>query len=244
MAALTQFSLNKTGTSYSAPTLGNIVNINNVPVVITTGTAIANVVTDINALTEVHGVIASNSAGNLALVNSPLFATQIISVTDGTPGITALLGFLSPTVSAVAFPTSQNQGLAKKRGNIRWKILVNRLSQLAFIEKIYNVVVTGGSTFSANPTAISFKFVCYGSQFLGVDATNNNNTLYDINGVKNAVAQAMLDAKIVLADPYDPTVVSQGTVTAKAGTVLKKITVNALTNSSATALGAITVAII
>src|SRR5882672_3887390 len=192
-----------TGSSYTPPNLGDFVQINNYPVTIVTGTDVDSVVIDINNLSRHHHVIASDNGGNLSLINEELYTQDPISVCDGTPGITAKLGFDSPTSSAPSFPTTLAQSLAKTRGNLRWNNMVARISQTMTVNIVHNIVITGETLWTVDPTSISFNIILDNEQPYGYDLSGN--LVYGIPALQNAIAQSLMDSDTLVVDVYDPT---------------------------------------
>jgi hypothetical protein len=228
-----------TGSTFGSVSLGDVVMINNYPVTLVTGTTVANVATDINSLSAQNGAIAGTSGGNLTLQNVPLYTQIPVSVSDGTPGITAELGFVSPTKSAIALPTTLAQSEAKRRGNLRWNMIMARISQTMNINNVYDVDTVGAVLWGTDPTSISFNVVIDNDNPYAYD--NNGNLVYGIPALETAVAQALMDSDILTVDLYDPTVTGPNPPGIPNGMSAVSLTVGSLTSSYSTALGAVSV---
>lgn len=231
----------QTGSAFGTVVVGQVVYINDFPVTIVTGTAVANVVTDINNLTYKHHAIASVSSGKLALINEPLYYKKKVSVSDGTAGITAQLGFVSPTISTVALPTLLSYSLAKTRANWRWKQLIQSITATGSIASIDSVRLTNVDlTFATAPTAISFNVSFDNKSYYGYDFSGN--LVYGEVALQYAVAKALTATQVVVDTLYNPTVTTATPPPAiVAGLQGTEVTVGALTSNTATALAAVTV---
>ena len=143
-----------TGSTFGTIAIGQTVFINDVEVTMS-GTTVSDVISDINALTSTHRVVASQNAGKLTLIKQTGFSLPLVSVTDGTDGITAELGFVSPVATVVDLPTTVERSLAKKRGNWRWKAFIQKASKQCNIDSIDSITLTGiDTTFASNPSEI------------------------------------------------------------------------------------------
>ena len=182
---------------------GQVVLINDYPVTMSS-TTIGSVVSDINALTSKHHVVAANAAGKLTLINEPLWAKAGVSVADFTAGITAELGFLAPVASVVAAPTTLVRSIAVTRGNYRWKFLMEQLNSTGTIVQIDSVVLTGtDTTFAANPTAIQFNVSFDNDQYYSYDLSGN--LVYGKVAVQYNVARALMASGTYVDVVYNPT---------------------------------------
>lgn len=228
-----------TGSSFGTIVAGQFVMINNYPVTMT-GSTITTVVSDINAQSAQHHAVAIDDGGNLGLQNEPLYTALPVSVCDGTPGITAELGFVSPTTAALAQPTTLDESLAKKRANLRWNMVMARLGQTMTVNSVHAVLVTGGTLFSVDPTLIEFNVVLDNDSVYSYDPSST--LLYGVAAVQSAVAQALMDADILTVDLYDPTeTIPSPPPNIAAGMSAQSVTVGALTDDYATAVAAVTV---
>jgi len=226
------------GTAFGSIVIGQTLMVNNIPVTVSSGTTATTLAADINALSSVHHAVAGVSGGNLTLQNEPLYTNVPVSVCDGTPGITAVIGFAPPTLTPLAAPTTLVQALAKKRANLRWNMIMARLGQTMTVNKVHNVVVTGQTLFSVSPTAISFNIVLDSDNPYAYDATSN--LLYGAAAVKSAVATALTDDDILTVDVNDPTLAVPAPHLPMGMSALS-VEVGALTTVLATALAAVTV---
>ena len=235
------FNTLQTGSAFGTVSTGQVVYINNFPVTLVTGTSVANVATDINNLTYKHHAIAGTSGGNLTLINEPLHYNYSVAVSDGTAGITAQLGFATPTVSTVALPSTLSYAMAKTRGNWRWKFLMEQLSLTGSIREINSVVLTNVDlTFATNPTAISFNVVFDNDNYYAYGPTGT--LLYGVAAVQQAVANALTAQNTVTDGVYNPTnTIPTPPPTIPSGPGSYSVTIGALTTSNATALAAVTV---
>jgi hypothetical protein len=231
-----------TGSSFGTVSAGQVVMINNYPVTMS-GSTISTVVSDINAQSAQHHAVASNNGGDLALQNEPLYTAIPVSVCDGTPGITVQLGFDSPTLTPVAQPSTLDESLAKKRANLRWNMVMARLSQTMTINSVHAVLVDGETLFSSDPTSIEFNVVFDNDAVYAYDPSST--LLYGIAAVQSAVAQALMDSDILTVDLFDPTeTIPTPPPNIAAGMSAQSVTVGALTNDYPTAVSAVTVTFI
>lgn len=230
-----------TGTSFGTIVVGQVVMINNYPVTVSSGTTVTTLVADINAQTAQHHAIAGVSGGKLTLINEELHTNTPVSVCDGTPGITAQIGFVSPTLSPIALPSTLAESLAQKRANLRWNMIMARLGQTMTVNSIHGIVLTGTTygVFPANPSAISFNVVLDTDNPYAYDA--NNDLVYGIQAVKTAVATALTDSDTLVVDLYDPTATGPTPPGIVNGMCADTVVVGALTNNISTALAAVTV---
>ena len=238
-----QYLLNtlQTGSTFGSVSVGQVVYINNYPVTLVTGTTVANVATDINNLTYKHHAVAGTATGNLTLINAPLNYYSTVSVNDGTAGITAALGFVSPTISVVNPPSTFAQSIAKTRGNWRWKFIMEQLSLTGTIREINNVVVTGVDlTFATNTTQVAFTVIVDNDSYYAYGPTGT--LLYGVSAIQQNVAYALQASAIVTDVVFNPTntIPSPPPIIA-AGPGSYSVTVGALTASNSTALSAVTV---
>jgi hypothetical protein len=219
---------------------GQVVLINDYPVTMTSNT-ISSVVSDINALTSKHHVVAANAAGKLTLINEPLWGSVGVAVSDFTAGITAELGFLAPVASVVAAPTTLVRSIAKKRGNYRWLFLMEQLNSTGTIVQIDSVVLTGtDTTFAANPTAIQFNVSLDNDQYYSYDFSGN--LIFGRNAVLYNVARALMASGTYVDVVYNPTeTIPTPPPYVAAGPSSMTVVVGALTASSSDALAAVTV---
>ena len=230
----------QTGSTFGTVASGQIVLINNYPVVMT-GTSVSSVAAAINATSTKHFAIAGTSGGNLTLINDPLHWFLPISVTDGTAGITAQLGFVTPTISTVAAPTTLAYSIAVSRGNWRWKILLEQLGLTGVINSISAVSLTGVDlTFATNPTAIQFNVTVNNDQYYSYDF--NGNLIYGSTAIQYNVARALTATETLLDVVYNPTnTIPTPPPTIAAGPSSLAVQVGALTASNSTALSCVTV---
>lgn len=220
--------------------VGQVVMINNYPVTVLTGTSVSNLVTDINNLTYKHHAIAAANGSKLTLINEPLHYNKTVSVSDGTAGITAQLGFAAPVISVVAPPSLFTQSLAKARGNWRWKQLLNRLMQTGTIVEINSVIVTGiDLTFATNTTQIEFNVVYDSTMVYGYDLSNN--LVYGTQALVYACTNAILDSGSYVDVVYNPGVPTDVGNPPPYNNTSVQLTVGPLTASSVTAQGNVTV---
>lgn len=222
-------------------TNGDTIAINGVSITFTTagGLTLAGIITTINALTDDHHVIASNSSNKLALTNEPLYENFGITMT-GSVAVLNELGF-NPPVST--FPN--NAGVdtladseAKVRGNSRWGTLMKLMNFEAGVVNVGGVRKTGGGIDSA-PTAISYT-VAYAdfSQIYTYDELNSNALLKGIPALRRMIARALTTDRSEVRDVINPTVVSgQNTI----GDQILTIEAGALSGSLASAEGVITI---
>jgi hypothetical protein len=231
-----------TGTTFGTVAIGDVFMLNNSPVTIVTGTTVADVVIDINNLSQIHHAVASVTAGKLSIINEALYTSIPVSVCDGsgTPGITAELGFDAPTYAAQVYPTTLAQSEAKVRANLRWMNMMLRLSQTLTINKIHGVIVTGGTLYTVDPTAIQFNVVLDTDFVTGFDL--NGDPVFGILAVQNAVAQSLMDSDTLVYDVYDPTNnIPSPPPTIPINMSAYTITFGALTTTPSDALTAVTV---
>ncbi len=142
-----------TGTE-AAPVVaeGDTVEINGVAVTFT-GTSLSDIVDDINALTHVHHVIASDNGG-LELVNETLYENFGITLTSNDPAVVTALGFDEPVVADVNSQVSTfDLSLTKSRANRRWDALCKLVGFEASPFNVGAVVKDAGST-DVEPTEI------------------------------------------------------------------------------------------
>lgn len=230
----------RTGSSFGTIAVGQVVMINDYPVTIITGTTVANLATDINNLTHKHGAIAGTATGNLTLVNSVVGAMNRnflpVSVADGTTGITAQIGFVVPTISVQALPTTLTQTLAKKRANWRWKFINEQIGLTMTQNKLVSVATSGATLWDTDPTSLTFTVVMDNSNPYGYDF--NGNLVYGETAVRYAVAKALLKTQTVLDTIFDPT---NNPVPIPNANSSMRVEIGALTTVGATALAAVTV---
>ena len=230
----------RTGSTFGTVAAGQVVFINSYPVVLT-DTTVASVAAAINATSSKHFAIAGTSGGNLTLINDPLHWMVPISVSDGTAGITAQLGFVSPTISTVAAPSTLAYSIAKSRGNWRWKILLEQIGLTGTINSISAVALTGVDlTFATNPTAIQFNVTVNNDQYYSYDFSGN--LIYGATAIQYNVARALTTSETLLDVVFNPTnTIPTPPPTIAAGQSSLTVQVGALTASNTTALAAITV---
>lgn len=224
----------QTGTTFGTITIGQTVFINDIEVEMT-GTTVGDVVTAINSLTPSHHVIAGTSGGNLTLIKSTFFPFPPLSVRDGTSGITSQLGFITPITSVVVQATSKSEALAKKRGNWRWKFLLEHINKSCNIDSINSVLLSGiDTTFATNPTSIvidlTFREEFYFGSSIGTTA------------LKAAVVEMILNTDQVTDIFYDPTNTTPNPPPiVDRGNTAQVIEIGALTTNSTLANNAVTV---
>lgn len=233
--------------SFTAPTLNSVVYISNYPVTLSSGTSLSSVITDINNSTRFHGVVASNSSGVLALMSAPLFANKVISVSDGVDGSagTAAKIFPSPQTIKHALPTTKNQSLAKERGNMRWKMILETLCKTASLQNIYECSLTTSAfdSYDSNPSVISFNVVYDSSDFYLYDNAGNQRT--GDAAIKYAIADVLMTRKYFLKTVFDPTIVTiSPPPSIVEGPITEKVLVGSLTTNQTTALNAVTVSLV
>ena len=230
----------QTGSTFGTIAAGQVVYINNYPVTMT-NTTVASVAAAINASSSKHFAVAGTSGSNLTLINDPLHWMLPISVNDGTAGITAQLGFVTPTISTVAVPATEAYSIAITRGNWRWKQLMEQLNFTGTIVKLDSVQLTGVDlTFATNPTAIQFNVTFNNAQYYSYDFSGN--LVYGATAVAVNVAKALMASGTYVDTVFDPTnTIPAPPPTIVAGPSSETVVVGALTTSSSTALAAITV---
>jgi hypothetical protein len=232
-----------TGTTFGSVSSGQVVLINNYPVTLTS-TTVASVVSAINAQSAQHHAVAGTSGGNLTLINEELYTNLPVSVCDGTPGITAQLGFASPTLTAIALPSTLASSIAQKRANLRWNMIMARIGQTMTVNSIHGITLTGATygVFPSNPTAISFNVVLDTDNPYAYDASGN--LVYGPLAVQTAVATALTDSDTLVVDLYDPTSSGPTPPGIVNGMCADTVVVGALTSNIATALAAVTVTLV
>jgi hypothetical protein len=219
---------------------GTSLYIRDVPVVLT-GTNVAALVTAINAKSYYHHVVASlvDTNTRLVLTMLPGYDNLIPTVSDITPGITALIGFTNPTIGATpAQPTTLAVSEQKERGNIRWNLVLESLQLTSNVG--FQILSAPAGNITTDPTSVVFTLDVpndyYHYDFSG-------NIVYADNAIKHAIAKAMMFSVIRLVKLYDPTDVALVAPVTPKQSVLLQLTVGALTANQATALGAVTVTI-
>lgn len=230
----------QTGSTFGTIAAGQVVYINNYPVTMT-NTTVASVAAAINASSRKHFAVAGTSGSNLTLINDPLHWMLPVSVSDGTVGITAQLGFVTPTISTVSLPSTEAYSIAITRGNWRWKQLMEQLNFTGTIVKLDSVQLTGVDlTFATNPTAIQFNVTFNNAQYYSYDFSGN--LVYGATAVAVNVAKALMASGTYVDTVFDPTnTIPAPPPTIVAGPSSETVVVGALTTSSSTALAAITV---
>lgn len=232
-------NLLQTGTSFGTIVVGQYLMVNNIPVTVSSGTTATTLAADINAMSVIHHAVAGVAAGNLTLQNEALYTNVAASICDGTPGITAAIGFAPPTLTPLALPATLAQSLAKKRANLRWADIIARLGQTMIVTKVHGVAVSGQTLFTASPSSISFNVVLDTDNPYAYDASSN--LLFGAIALKTAIATALTDDDILVVDVYDPTATGPSPPGVVNGQCADKVEVGALTTVLATALAAVTV---
>jgi len=230
-----------TGSAFGSVVVGQVVMINNYPVTLVSGTTATTVAADINAQSAQHHAVAGVVGGNLTLINEPLYTNVPVSVCDGTAGITSELGFINPTLSSIAFPTTFVEAVAQKRANLRWGFIMQRLSQTMTINSIHGVKLTGTTygVWPTNPASIHFNVVLDSDSPYSYDQAGN--LLYGVTAIQTAVALALMDSDTMTVDLYDPTSTGPTPPGIVNGMSADSVTAGALTTVLATALAAVTV---
>jgi len=233
-----------TGT-VSAPTVtaGDVIFVNGVSITFVSGaTALADIVTAINAFTDSHHAVASDVGGYLVLTDENYFEGNSIVVT-GLPAVLTEIGFVAPVVSAIpgAFPSTLANGEAKARGNERWKLVTEQLSRDTSPLYVAAIVETGNNV-NTQPSAISFTASYTDVSFVYTyDETNNNAILNGIPAIIRCVARALMVDKFMNVVVYDPTHDTTGN---PKGDVIEYLEIGALTTDLATAEAAVSVTVI
>lgn len=227
-----------TGTATSPTfTVGEQFFINDVPITLVTGTSLANAVTDINAQTNAHKVVASVDTNKLVLTPQYGHSRTVPTIRDITSGIVERVGFVSPVKSAVAtLPTTLDQTTEKARGNIRWSMMLEQLQQSTNIFSVIVTAKTGGSI-TASPTQIKFFLEVPNNYSYNYDGVN----YYGLTAVQRAIAKVYLTTVTRNAIIYNPTDVMAGDDVIPAGDQMFPVTVSAFTDDYSEAVEAITV---
>ena len=105
------------------------------------------------------------------------------------------------------------------------------------MELLFLVLLT--CVFPSNPSAISFNIVLDTDNPYAYD--EDNNLLYGIIAVQQAVATAMTDSDTLVVDLYDPTATLPTPPGIVNGLCADEVVVGALTTDLSTALAAVTV---
>lgn len=221
-----------------SPTLvaGSQIRVRDIPITLS-GTTLNSLVSDINAKTKYHHVIASNNTG-LELIMEPLYERYIPRLTDITEGVAELVGFDNPTIGVTpAYPSLVNT-LAKVRANIRWNLLLTNMGLTGNINT--ELVSKTGGTISAAPTVIDFV-VDIDDNYYNYDFSDE--IVYAEDGIKYSVAKSLMMSKIMRSEFYDITDADPPNEKIY-GQVVRNVEVGELTTSDSTALGAVTVSIV
>jgi len=189
---------------------GDTITINEVSITFTTGggLTLSGIIATINALTDDHHVIASNSSNKLALTTEPLYETYGINMA-GSVTVLNELGFNPPvtTYPNSAGVDSLTDATAKVRGNSRWQTLMKMLNFEATVANVGGVRLTGGGI-DSQPTAISFTVGYYDfSQIYTYDELNNNALLKGVPALTRMIARALTTDRFEVRDVINPTVV-------------------------------------
>ena len=235
-----------TGT-VGSPTVtnGETIIINGTTVTFATGGLnLAGIIASINDLTDVHHVIASNSAGNLQLTNEATYETFGLTVM-GTPAVLAEIGFVAPVnVFVFAQVDTLAHSLAKVRANERWNLLTKLLGTEVSPLHIGGVELVG-ATINAAASEISFTVTYHDfNAIFTYDESNNNVLIKGSAAVKRNVARALIATRNIVIPVFDPTHVTIGTGYFEKGELATSVVVAAIAPNLATAEANITVEII
>ena len=220
------------------PTIVNPTSIlvNGVEVTVT-GTAIANVLTAINAKSFYHHVIASSDLGKLALTTLPGYDNIIPSIlnNDQNDFVTAV-GFNNPVITQpFSFATTKANAIKKERANIRWNLVLEAIQ----LTGNCNFVVTNVATADEDTDATMIKFLVeVDDRYYNYDF--NGNIVYGALALKNAISKTLMyevRRKQTYYDPTDTETPNQRFV----ANVTEEIQVGALTSTQSTAYNAVTV---
>lgn len=232
----------QTGTTVPVATNGDTIAINGVSITFTTagGLNIAGIIATINALTDDHHCIASNSGGKLALTNEATYEDFGITMTGSVTVLTEL-GFVAPVRT---YPNSTGvdtlaHSLAKSRGNSRWAQMVKLMGFEANVVNIGGVRKTGGGM-NSQPTAIAFT-VTYAdfSQIYTYDELNNNALMKGIPALQRMIARLLIADRFEVRDVLNPEIqVNSSPVTEDQALTVE---IGALSANMAAANGVITI---
>lgn len=226
---------------------GSVIEINGVSITFdsTSGLGIAGAVASINALTNKHHVVASNSSGTLVLTNEPFFENFGITVA-GAEDVLTSIGFATPTIT---YPYSNvadfDKSQAKSRANARWNKLIKLLSFETTPIGAGAIVATGAGINDA-PTSIAFT-ISYANfaNIFTYDEFNNGALLKGVPALKRMVVRALLDDTHQVLPVLDPTAVATiGTNTFQRGDRAINLQIGALTTDVNTANSAVTVTVV
>jgi len=229
--------------STTSPTVnnGDSVKINGIPVTFTTGYLnLAGIVAAINLTTNQHHVVASVSGSNIALTNQTLYENFGIQLADITPGIVAVLGFVTPTITfANTGYTTLALSQAKQRANSRWNTLVKELNFIANTIGLGDVNITGANL-NTQGTEIDF-LVSYQNMSVvyTYDELNNNALLTDVAALQRVVARVLCETRIETVPVFNPTLDSVHNF--QIGYQVQNLTIGALAADIPTANATITV---
>lgn len=220
------------------PTVVNPTSIlvNGVEVTVT-GTAIANIISAINAKSFYHHVFASNDSGKLVLTTLPGYDNMIPSLlnNDQNDFVTAV-GFKNPVkTTPFSYAAQKANAIKKERANIRWKLVLEAIQ----LTGNCNFVVTNVASADEDTDATMIKFL------VDVDDTYynydfNGNQVYGALALRNAIAKTLMYEVRRKQTYYDPTDTESpnGRFVAE---VTEEIHVGALTSNQSTAYNAVTV---
>lgn len=142
----------------------------------------------------------------------------------------------STTGQLTGWPSSNDNALAKARGNVRWNIVKEQLGLTLNVLSVNNVVVTGGDI-NTDPTSVSFDVVYdRPSALFTNDEYNTGVVLSGADAVKRFVARALLLSRSInytvlnsVENIPDPISKSYETVSLEVGPVASDISsVNAV----------------
>jgi hypothetical protein len=208
-------------------------------IVTSSGTTISSLVSDINAKTKYHFVVASASTNKLVLRMLPDYTRFIPSITEITPGVLARYGFNAPVISATsAFPTLL-QSLTKERGNIRWDLVLQSLQLTSNVE--YQVTTLTSANSTTPPTVVAFTIET-SDTYYNYDMTGN--VVYGKIAIQYAVAKALMFATQKIRKVIEPITISTSPATFYHDDAVQEIIVGAVTSTEQDALDAVTVTVL
>lgn len=227
---------------FAVPYIGNIdtpnvidgdsVNINDFPITFSAGN-LASIVSQINASTGLHHMIASIGSGGkkLVLVAEPLSSEIIPTITGQSMD---KLGWGNRVKGVIPdLPNSLLISRAKERANLRWKLILQQITITNVIDTVSDIVSDGNLTTA--PTSISFN-IQTGHNYYDYDI--NGNLIYGSYAIKNAVARALINDYSENCSIWDPTKINQDPPT---GTITERVLAGKLADTLNIALSAITV---